>query len=95
MLKTIATFKDKDAHDFFFGKRIKKWEKITKLALLKLTRLNAVVSLEELVNRPGNFLHKLKGDRKGQWAITIKGAYRICFYWKNGKAHEVEIVDYH
>lgn len=95
MLKTIATFRDKDTRDFFFGKRIKKWEKITKPALLKLTRLNAIVSLEELANRPGDFLHRLKGDRKGQWAITIKDPYRICFYWEKNQAWEVEIVDYH
>ena len=66
MLKTIATFKDKDTHDFFSGKRIKKWERIVKPALLKLTRLNAIASLEELANRPGDFLHKLKGKRKEQ-----------------------------
>jgi len=91
----IKSFKDKHTEEFFFGKRIKKWEKINKQALLKLTRLNAIISLEELVNRPGNFLHKLKGNRKDQWAITIHGPYRICFYWKNGNAYEVEIVDYH
>jgi toxin HigB-1 len=95
MLKTIAAFKDKDTEKFFFGKRIKKWEKIAKPALLKLTRLNAIATLEELANRPGDFLHKLKGDRKGQWAITIQGLYRICFYWKKGKAYKVEITNYH
>ena len=95
MLKTIATFKNKDTENFFAGKRIKKWEKFEKLALLKITSLNAIASLEELANRPGDFLHKLKGERKGQWAITIQGAYRICFYWKNGHAYEVEIVNYH
>ena len=95
MLKTIATFKNKETHDFFFGKRIKKWEKVAEPALLKLTRLNAIASLEELANRPGDFLHKLKGKRKGQWAITIQGLYRICFYWEKGKAYEVEITNYH
>ncbi|CAI2194519.1 9397_t:CDS:2, partial [Funneliformis geosporum] len=34
-----------------------------------LTRLNAITSLEELTNRPGDFLHKLKGDRKGQYIM--------------------------
>lgn len=95
MLKTIASFADKDTHDLFYGKRIKRWEKITKPALFKLTRLNAILSLEELANRPGNWLHKLKGKRKGQWAIDIDKQYRICFYWEKGKAHQVEITDYH
>lgn len=40
-------------------------------------------------------LHKLKGDRKGQWAMTVNGPRRICFEFRKGDAHEVEIVDYH
>ena len=40
-------------------------------------------------------LHKLKGDRKGQWAMTVNGRWRICFEFRKGDAHEVEIVDYH
>ena len=37
----------------------------------------------------------LKGARKGQWAITVNGPWRICFRFKGGDAHEVEIVDTH
>ena len=40
-------------------------------------------------------LHKLKGDRKGQWAMTLNGPWRICFEFRKGDAFEVEIVDYH
>jgi proteic killer suppression protein len=40
-------------------------------------------------------LHKLKGDRKGQWAMTVNGPWRICFEFRKGDAYEVEIVDYH
>jgi toxin HigB-1 len=40
-------------------------------------------------------LHKLKGDRRGQWAMTVHGAWRICFGFRRGDAYEVEIVDYH
>ena len=38
---------------------------------------------------------KLKGDRKGQWAMTVNARWRICFVFKKGDAHNVEIVDYH
>jgi plasmid maintenance system killer protein len=27
--------------------------------------------------------------------IRINDQWRICFVWKNGDAHDVEIVDYH
>ena len=37
----------------------------------------------------------LKGDRKGQHSIRINNQWRICFTWKSGDAHDVEIVDYH
>ena len=40
-------------------------------------------------------LHKLKGDRKAQWAMAVNGPLRICFRCARGDAHDVEIVDYH
>jgi plasmid maintenance system killer protein len=40
-------------------------------------------------------LHKLKGDRKHQWAMTVNARWRICFEFRKGDAHDVEIVDYH
>jgi proteic killer suppression protein len=40
-------------------------------------------------------LHKLKGERKHQWAMTVNARWRICFEFRKGDAHDVEIVDYH
>lgn len=40
-------------------------------------------------------LHKLRGDRDGQWAMTVNARWRICFQFKKGDAENVEIVDYH
>jgi toxin HigB-1 len=37
----------------------------------------------------------LSDDRKGQWAMTINGPWRLCFRFEDGDAHDVEIVDYH
>jgi len=37
----------------------------------------------------------LKGDRAGQHSIRLNERWRICFLWRDGDAHEVEIVDYH
>ncbi len=40
-------------------------------------------------------LHKLKGERKNQWAMTVNRRWRICFEFRKGDAHYVEIADYH
>ena len=40
-------------------------------------------------------LNKLKGARKGQWTMTVNDRWRICFEFRKGDAHEVEIVDCH
>jgi len=64
-------------------------------ALLKLVQLDRVESVEELKIPPGNRLHKLGGDREGQWAISINDRYRICFRFENGDAYDVEATDYH
>jgi RelE-like toxin of type II toxin-antitoxin system HigB len=33
--------------------------------------------------------------RRGQHSIRINDQYRVCFVWKDGDAHQVEVVDYH
>ena len=60
-----------------------------------LLALNVAQSLADLSPLKSVGLHKLKGDRKGQWAMTVNDRWRICFEFRKGDAHEVEIVDYH
>ncbi len=57
--------------------------------------LNAATELRDLRSPPGNRLETLSGDREGQYSIRINDQFRICFVWRDGDAHEVEIVDYH
>ena len=51
-----------------------------------LAALNAATSLKDLSPLKSVGLHKLKGDRKGQWAMTVNGSWRICFRFKDGDA---------
>ena len=60
-----------------------------------LLALNVAKSLRDLSPLASIGLHKLKGDRKGQWAMTVNGAWRICFEFRGGDAYNVEITDYH
>jgi len=44
---------------------------------------------------PSNRHHMLKGDREGQFAISINDRWRICCRFFEGDAYDVEITDYH
>lgn len=44
---------------------------------------------------PGNKLEALLGARKGQYPIRVNQQWRVCFRWRVGNAHDVEIVDCH
>jgi len=60
-----------------------------------LAALDEAVSLAELSPLKSVGLHKLKGDRRGMWAMTINGPWRLCFRFQDGDAYDVAIVDYH
>jgi proteic killer suppression protein len=60
-----------------------------------LLALNVAKSLSDLSPLRGVGLHKLKGNRKGLWAMTVNERWRICFEFRKGDAFAVEIVDYH
>ena len=40
-------------------------------------------------------LHPLKGDLKGFWSITVRANWRIIFRFEDGKAFDIDLVDYH
>ena len=60
-----------------------------------LAALDAATSLKDLSPLKSVGLHKLSGNRAGQWAMTVNGPWRICFRFRNGNAYDVEITDYH
>jgi proteic killer suppression protein len=60
-----------------------------------LLALNVAKSLNDLSPLKSVGLHKLKGDRRRQWAMTVNERWRICFEFRKDDAYEVEIVDYH
>ena len=96
----IRSFKNKGTEDINYGRVSKEASKIFpkefhRKAQIKLARLGAVTSMQDLQQVRGNRFEKLTGDRKGQFGIRINNQYRICFRWKNENAPAVEIVDYH
>ncbi|WP_218578792.1 type II toxin-antitoxin system RelE/ParE family toxin [Vineibacter terrae] len=61
----------------------------------RLATLHAAQRLDQISPLKSVGLHALTGDRKGQWAMTINGPWRLCFRFRDGHAYDVEIVDYH
>ena len=49
----------------------------------------------QALDLPGYRLHRLKGDRTGYWAVTVRANWRIIFRFENGDALDVELIDYH
>lgn len=92
----IAGFRDADTEKLWTTGRCRRLPaKLNRQALKRLYILNAALALENLNVPPGNRLGKLRGDRVGRHSIRINDQYRICFVFRDGNAHEVEMVDYH
>ena len=92
----IVNFRDRETERLWeTGKSRRFPASLRQIAGKKLAILDAAVELRELHSPPGNRLAKLTGNRVGQHSIRINDQFRICFIWKNGNAHDVEIVDYH
>jgi proteic killer suppression protein len=58
-----------------------------------LAALDAAASLGDLSPLKSAGLHKLKGARREQWAMTVNGPWRLCFRFQDGDAYDVETVD--
>jgi proteic killer suppression protein len=61
----------------------------------RLDRLDQAAAVDDLRVPPSHRLHKLEGDRRGQWSLSINDQFRICFRWGPLGPEDVEVVDYH
>lgn len=63
-------------------------------------KITAVLALLNRAQTEKDFIaarncHKLKGDRAGQYAMTITANWRIVFKFEAGHAYDLDYVDYH
>jgi len=78
-------FADEPTEALWLGRRPSELPStIHKVALRKLTQLEAASNLSEL-----------KGNRVGQYSIRVNDQYRVCFRWNGQNAEAVEITGYH
>jgi proteic killer suppression protein len=92
----IKSFKNKETEKIY-GREISRKlpTEIQQIALRKLRMINNAKNTNDLRIPPANRLEKLSGNREGQHSIRINDQWRICFVWRDGDAHDVEITDYH
>ena len=92
----IASFRCRRTADVFRGVAPKSFPgDILVAARRKLRMLDAAILLQDMKAPPANRLEALAGNRRGQHSIRVNEQWRLCFIWREGHAHEVEIVDYH
>jgi proteic killer suppression protein len=92
----IKTFADRRTRDLFLNGQAKRFPSdVAARAARKLEYVDLAKKLDDLKVPPGNRLHALKDDRKGQHAISINDQWRICFRFVEGDAYDVEVCDYH
>ncbi len=91
----IVSFRNRDTRLFVETGRSKFRGMDEAKARARLSALHAATSLASLSPLSSVSLHKLTGDRRGFWAMTINGPWRLVFRFEDGHAHDIEIVDYH
>jgi len=91
----IRSFRCQETKAIHEGCGSRKFRGFEEQARKRLRWLDAATSLADLGAIRGNRLEALKGNRAGQHSIRINDRWRICFTWRDGNAHHVEIVDYH
>jgi proteic killer suppression protein len=92
----IKSFRNTATQRLYEGRRVRGFGSLNRtLALKRLDVLNAASMLADIPPLKSVHLHSLRGDRRGQWAISINGPWRVCFEFRGGDAYNVEIADYH
>ena len=91
----ISNFKHKDLELFFTKSSLKgiPAQYATKIDRI-LDRLDSAKEPEDM-DLPGYKLHALKGDRKGAYAVSVTGNWRITFEFTGQDVLNVNLEDYH
>jgi proteic killer suppression protein len=92
----ITTFADRHTQELYVTGKSRRFPRdIARRATRKLEYIDLATRLDDLKVPPGNRLHALARDRKGQHSIAVNDQWRICFRFADGDAYDVELTDYH
>ena len=66
-----------------------------------VARLERILTLLDVAQRPADIdlpgyrLHPLKGERKGEWSVSVSGNWRVTFRFDEGDVTDLNYEDYH
>ncbi len=90
----IESFKDRRLKRFFEkGDRRQHPPDLEDRIETILGRLDAATAIQDM-DIHSYRLHRLKGAKKGFWAVTVRANWRIVFRFEEGSAQDVEMFDY-
>lgn len=91
----IRSFKHKGLSKFYeSGSLAGMQAQHTRRLQLILTRLDASVCSDDMA-LPGLHLHKLKGQLKHFFSVTVQANWRIIFRFESSNAYDVDYINYH
>jgi toxin HigB-1 len=61
---------------------------------LILTVLHAAEEIKDM-NFLGSDLHRLRGDLKDYWSISVSGNWRVIFRFMDNDVYDIDYLDYH
>ena len=91
----IKSFKHKGLEKFFLTGSTKGIQAIHKKKLSYILNYLDEAEIIEDLDLPAFRLHKLQGDMKDLYSITVQANWRITFEFINGNAYIVNYQDYH
>ena len=94
----LAGFRHKGLRQLYEGDNSKGLSAAAVDKLRKLLfALETAQNVEQVGRFPGWKLHRLKGDLKGFWSLTVTGNWRVIFRYDEitNTASDIDLTDYH
>ncbi len=89
------TFRHKGIEGFFRKGDVRGIQTRQAARILRILDMLDGASNAGQLNIHGYDLHPLKGNRKGEWAMSVSGNWRITFKFEGEDAIDVNLEDYH
>jgi len=85
--KGLQAFYEKETTKGIISRHAKKLKE-------QLAIIDTAIEIKD-VDLPGYQLHRLKGNRRAIWSISVNGNWRITFSFEKGDAYTLDYEDYH
>jgi toxin HigB-1 len=91
----IGSIKHKGLAALYYEDQTKGLKQSHVKRLRQILALLATASTAEDMNVPGLKFHQLRADLAGFYTVAVSGNWRMIFRFEEGKAFEVDLIDYH